>query len=366
MYEECFFLVLLCAYSSYKIIEEYSKIRYWILFVISGVLSAYTHYYGLVTTGILLFITSVAVFIKHRKKTWLYGVISIASYILLYTPWLYVLYVQMKGVSGKWWMEAPDGLGNMLNYVFGGGDTKRIFEPVFLLFTVFFIMVQIGVIKVYPNRKSGFLAFGKAFSKKIDDEGITVTVMLLSSVLVIAFGYFMCAVYKPILTARYLYPIIPLLLTAFMIEVKCVYHALSAFKDGALKAVMVALFAIFLVLGLCDFKYFRSVTKTENVQTNMTLDTIGTPSGDAVFASIGVQHLAWTVLPFYYPDNEVVNCSPLEAEEKIGRKLDDIWFLGYRLSETEIEQMESRGYEVTDYADMQISKYRSNVYHFVR
>ena len=85
-----------------------------------------------------------------------------------------------------------------------------------------------------------------------------------------------------------------------------------------------------------------------------------------MFASAEVPHLAWTVLQYYYPGNEVINEEPVSVVKNAARDLDDIWFLGYCLSEAKIDEMMSMGYTVTDYSEVQISKYGCNLYHFTK
>lgn len=46
------------------------------------------------------------------------------------------------------------------------------------------------------------------------------------------------------------------------------------------------------------------------MNTSNILSTIGETDADTVFTSIAVQHLSWTVLKYYYPDNEIVEGYP--------------------------------------------------------
>ena len=124
---------------------------------------------------------------------------------------------------------------------------------------------------------------------------------------------------------------------------------------------------ILLIVGLLDFKYYRRVVKTESVQTEMTLATIGQPKKESVLVSQEVPHLAWTVLKYYYPENEINNCYPTEAEEKVDHEVNDMWaFMGRELYDSEIQNLEDRGYNIDDYRDYQIAKYRFYLYHLFK
>ncbi|MBR4084153.1 MAG: hypothetical protein IKK33_07705 [Lachnospiraceae bacterium] len=112
-----------------------------------------------------------------------------------------------------------------------------------------------------------------------------------------------------------------------------------------------------------DFKYYRSVSKTQEVQIQKVLSIIGEPVDEAVFTSTAVKHLAWTVLGYYFPENEIIDGLP--SDVAVGT--DDIWsFVGYVMSDEEIKSMESKGYSVEAYTDLWMGKYGCNLYHFYR
>ena len=360
MYEQVFFLIFLCVYFSFAITEDYQKKRYWIGYVLSGVLAAYTHYYGLVCTGILLFITSCVVFFRNKKKTWLYGVISIVSYLILFSPWLFVLYKQMTGISGGvWWMTEPDGIGKVIEFVAGNGYTKYIFIPVFIIMSVFFLLSESKVI-VIENK----IKVQKPDIKAIDNDGFSFLILFISAILTIAFSYFMCVIYQPILAARYMYVIIPFTITMLMIAISQYIKMFEQYKKGLFIGILFAIWCVMLVVGLLDFKYYRRVVKTQSVETEKTLELIGTPKKESVFVSQEVPHLAWTVLKFYYPENEVYNYYPTEVEDEVGHEIDDMWaFMGREFNNGERQNLLYRGYVIDYYNDMQIAKYRFYLYH---
>lgn len=86
----------------------------WAGMVFWALVAAYSHYYALVAAGILLFGTGVAVWLKHRGKTWVKGISAIAVFILIYTPWMFFLFTALKNVSNSWWMTDILGLDKSL------------------------------------------------------------------------------------------------------------------------------------------------------------------------------------------------------------------------------------------------------------
>ena len=126
-------------------------------------------------------------------------------------------------------------------------------------------------------------------------------------------------------------------------------------------------FIVILVIGLSDFKYYRSVTKTQNVEAQKILTIIGEPNEEAIFTAIGVKHLSWTVLSYYYADKEINGVLP----DEIKAKTDEIWaFIGYELLadslQNSLEKMEQEGYSVTVYEGLWMGKYGCDLYHFTK
>ena len=381
MYNLCFLFILFAAYFSYRLIEKPRAFFFWAGLVLSGVAAAYTHYYGLVTSGLLLFVTGVAVFVKNKGKSWLLGVGGIAAYLLLYAPWLRVLFLQIMYVEGSWWMDHPDGPMLLIDFVFGGGHLKYIFLAFVVLVSIAAVVVE--VLDAKKERKG------------LSEEVTAMCIFWATIALTVTFAYVASAVFKPILVNRYMHPIIPLVLFAMMAaiariirwgaegvseealkdeeagdatakEVPWLETELKAVKCKRGRIVVIALavaWFVLLVPALLDFKYYRSVSRSENLYTEQTLALVGEPSEDVIFTSLGVQHLAWTVLQYYYPDNEVYNLDPTQLEDEP----DEIWaFMGYEMSEENLGIMKARGYKYSYYPNGNVAKYPCRLYHFTK
>ena len=385
MYELCFLFMLLAAYFAWRVCEDSAKgalrksILPWGGLVLAGVAAAYTHYYGLVSSGLLLFVTGVVYFIRHRGKSWLYGMLSIASYLVLYAPWLSVLFRQITYVKGSWWMDAPDGPKLLIDFVFGGGKLKYIFLAFVIAVTVFAVVVEV----MDGRKKACAAAEGqegqtvKGPEKGLSTELRAMIIYWLTIALTVTFAYVASAVFKPILVNRYMHPIIPLMLFAMMVAVKRIIRRgaegkgvfceeILAVKNKRGRIVVIALVAawcIMLVPALHDFKYYRSVSRSEEMYTAQTLQVVGTPGENTVFTSLGVQHLAWTVLQYYYPDSEVYNLDPSDLETDAA----EIWaFMGYEMNPETLGIMTQRGYKWECWPDANVAKYPCLLYHFTK
>lgn len=98
----------------------------WVIFAIFSLASAYTHYYSLMTAGIVnvvLFILFIKEAIQERKFTYSIKafIISAIAQIILYIPWLIVIFRTVGHISGFWiQLKFPDTLIELLTFQFAG------------------------------------------------------------------------------------------------------------------------------------------------------------------------------------------------------------------------------------------------------
>lgn len=351
MYALVFMSILICTIMSYQLLgeegRENHKLSRWIVLVLFGVIAAYSHYYGLVTTGILLFMTGLVYFIKNKGRTWAYGVCSIVAYLVLYSPWMIVLAKQMGDVKNGWWTDTVDPLPRIFSVIFCGARIQWILFVVILGLFAFVIITESGMFKVKRQRSTAFYAM------------IT---FLGTQGLVLSFAYVVSMLLNPILQVRYMYPLVPLTIMNFMIGI----YRLVSYKDIS-KYFVTALLAILLVLGLLDFKDYRSTVKVQESVTKETLAIIGEPEEGTVFMSTGVQHLSYTILQYYYPGFEVLGVSGGYTEDVDDDVCTNLWrFSHVEESEETIQHMKDRGYTCTPLGIGHLGKYTFYWYHYVK
>lgn len=129
MYTLAMLLVTLMSIYAYRIYknEGQKQIKNWVLFAIFSLASAYTHYYGLMTAGIVNLILFIYLIKKVCKtKQFIYEMkaflISAISQIILYIPWILSLLLQMEHVSKGFWITVkfPDTLIEFFKFQFTG------------------------------------------------------------------------------------------------------------------------------------------------------------------------------------------------------------------------------------------------------
>ncbi len=389
MYALVFAELLICSYSAYRISENNARIYHWILLTSFGVLAAYTHYFGLVSGSILLFFTSLYYFVRNRGKTWLYGCITILSYILLYAPWLFVFFKQSSTVSSGWWLTEIAPLSVLTEILFFGKSMRMILIPLTIILSVLVFMTDSGILYLKTQEAKTYISFSfRKFSTANWSNDLRGIILYWSVIIATILATYIASwLISPLTVARYMYPLTPLVLFILMIGIKrlLVYgnviwgrkdkgeeqdknetlftHIKNRRWTNVVIGIIAIVFVAILTIGLFEFKYYRSISKTQNVQTEFILNNIGEPTEDTVFTAMNVQHLSWTVLPYYFPDNAVYACMPDEVKEDA----DHIWtFLGNDISESTLNTMKTKGYLVDEYKTVLMCKYSCNVYHFYR
>ena len=125
MYSWVFFTVSVCALFSFRIAQSLSlrvsiPYRWWVVFFLSSLASAYLHYFG-VLTAFLINAMFLCFLLRHRvgnKRIILTFIVQALVQVLLYLPWLSVLLNQVGVVSESYWANiSPETVFNLLTYL---------------------------------------------------------------------------------------------------------------------------------------------------------------------------------------------------------------------------------------------------------
>lgn len=163
MYTWAMLFVTLMAIYAYRIINN-RNMKNWIIFAIFSLSSAYIHYYGLMTAGIInlilcIYLIKQAISKKMFTKDLKCFIVSSIIQIALYVPWLIYLMLQMKQVSENFWIafKFPDTLIQMFNFQFTGNLQDNIYiNNIFAsIFGIIILMYVIYLIcKVISNKEN--------------------------------------------------------------------------------------------------------------------------------------------------------------------------------------------------------------------
>lgn len=166
----------------------------WVLYTFFGLASAYTHYFALVSVGIIYGMLFFAILIKKREliKPW---VITAIMTVILYIPWLRLFIIQLKyKMDNEYWIE-PITLKTIKSYFIEMfGVRKNLWTAVTAL--ICYVMMLAGLYKKEKNQY--------------------IPAMLSASVpaLTLATGLLASFAVRPVFVVRYLAPSVPLLFAA--------------------------------------------------------------------------------------------------------------------------------------------------------
>ena len=351
MYSLAFAGLAFASYCAYRVICAGEK-KAWIGMVVWGLVAAYSHYYGLVAAGILVFCTGVAVWLKNRGKTWLKGMWAVAAFLVGYTPWLIFMYVSMGTYgSADLWVTEILGLSKCLDMIYGGNGMSKLILPLFLFVILLMVIGESGL-------KTGLKGWSDEMYFLMIGTGTIVGTLL--------FGYLISVLFSPLLVERYLYPLCAVALVTLTAGCSGILNILkklgNSFRilwtQGVGKAGLVLVLVALFVAGIGNYKNYHAIYEHEKTKTDLTLQTIGDPHKDAKMVTVGVRHLGWTVLEHYFPENEIVN------GDYNSMVCDEFWyFVMPAIDENGLKELKSKGYEVTHYGLMQLSQYPFELYH---
>ena len=250
MYTMAMLLVTLMCIYAYRIYKNRDKkyIKNWVLFAIFSLASAYTHYYGLMTAGlvnIMLFISFIIEAKKEKKFTYNLKafIISAVIHIILYLPWVLYLLLQMKQVSSGFWIgiHFPDTLIEFFTFQFTGnlGGTQYIPN---LWAGIFGIIICVYMIYIYAkNRKSEEL---KPARKAIAIWGMVALAACIVSLII----------WRPIIYARYMLCVTGI----FMFFIAHTMAVKGNTKINGIICIISAILSIVVVINLSKENYDNS------------------------------------------------------------------------------------------------------------
>ena len=368
MYALTFFFLTTAFFCSYRTIAAGKKLS-WVCMVFFALAAAYSHYYGLVAGGILVFFTGAAVWHKHRGKTWIKGMCAVLAYIIGYTPWLSILFNSIKSVGRSWWTTEILKVTEALDMVFLGRGMAKFTKPLLLFLVALVFLVDLGFVRGGKEEENCAVKICVPKRKALHDKTYAIAVGVLTVVCTIAFGYFLCLVMTPVLVARYLYPVSAITACLLVAAGSRALEILGEFgeKEGLphLRGIGKGILALFCLIlffaGIGNYLGYSPEVKTQKELTQATLDIIGTPEPDVKMVTNGVKHLGWTVLGCYYPDNEIVNGDYRMAEAA------RFWYFSpYELSPEQLGELEGSGMTVTVYSEHGLAQYPFWLYYVER
>ena len=370
MYSLAFLGVICSYYCAYRVLSG-GRLA-WFGMVFWALVGAYSHYYAMMTVGILIFITGVAAAVRYGGKTWIKGILALLAFIAGYAPWLGYLFHATNNVSNNWWMSEIMGLGDSLQMLLCGPEFQKIVLCLLIVFIAVLFLTESSFFRVVKDKKNCMqLSIHKPSLKNWSDEAYGAAVGILTVAGTLVAAYVLCLIVGPVLIQRYLYPVSAVTILLLVISGSgCMalvkkwgekFH--KTWPEKLTKTVLAAVLAVLLVIGLNNYRTYSSQVRAEKAVTEQALSLIGEVPEDTVLVSNNVKHLAWTVLYYYYPDREIITsrCSDNAAE------YDKFWyFTPEPVDKGELQEMYGMGFTMEAYGAQQIAAYPFELYYFER
>ena len=242
-------------YSNKKVLKENKlekkDIKNWTIFGTFSLISAYTHYYGLMAAGItniILFIWILKDSIKQKKFTINLKAFTIQAVIeiILYIPWVLSLLLQMTQVSKGFWIgvKFPDTLIEMFTFQFTGNleGTHHINNWIAGIYGIIFcIYIIYCVIK------------SKKATNKQKLEPAKLSIIIYGLVILGAIAVSI-VIQRPIIYARYL-----LVITGLLIFTYAYIMAKIGSKKGNIAIIILTtIIATTVNINLAQINYYKS------------------------------------------------------------------------------------------------------------
>ena len=224
-----------------KIKNKNALIKYWIIFSIFSLASAYTHYYALAVAAIInvgMFLYFIVSYIKTskndssnyddikndnkksekinseniRKVNLISSIVSAVVQIILYLPWLFVFISQTKVVSKGFWVKFPTPL-NVIEFIYTGnigeGSVPKYLSIPFSLISIAFL-----VYLIVKNWKRNSI---KTKFPKTKETKTTKVIALIWATIILIMCLASLVMKQSVFYQRYLFTLMGLFLIGFSI-----------------------------------------------------------------------------------------------------------------------------------------------------
>lgn len=296
MYTWAMFFVTCSGIYAYELYKSGQNKKALILFILSGLAASYTHYYAAVTECIIYLFLIINLLISN-KKNWKTCLIFSGATIIGYLPWLPIFIKQFTSVKQGWWIATfnSESILSIIKYLFNGD-------------LVYFYMALVATVIV------GLISTIK--SKKKDHDIWFAVIAILSFVITIGMGCIVSILIEPIFVERYMYPAAGLFFLGLSIII-CKSEYKNLIKDALIGLIVLNVILTYTIeykkeyrTGTEEFKQIVAETiKQEEVSTDVMV-------------------LSWSILPYYLPNNTIVN----EINENTR---------GYVITDKRIEELEN-------------------------
>ncbi len=291
MYSWAALFVLLSFYSLYLVMEE-GRMWCYLLFTMTSLAAAYTHYYAMMSVA-FFYLALLVLAVRERERIWkvaaVYGLTVVG-----YAPWLVAMLKTFERTAGGFWLADIPSIPGCLVFFF---ETDMRWLSALLSLSTFLLLTglvarDLGMLRIRRGGSRISISLQKA-----DREWTYLDRWLvwgaMSAAGTILLGEMISYLIRPAFMTRYLYPVACVLWLVLSITIS---------RMPWRRPVAIGLWL--LIISICLPRYLE-LYKEERAQDALCaetkaciLDNVG--QGDMLLTD--GDHLAWTVLGYYVPD----------------------------------------------------------------
>ncbi len=305
-------LVLVSYIAFYKIIEKNHPVS-WIVFCISSLGAAYTHYYALISVAFLFLMLLPPAIAKKQYRKGL--VISYLTVILCYLPWLMILVRSFGRTASSWWLGSIPTISDCYLFLLDYNWLTSVFLVVLLIFT----MYQMNLLSIHISKE-------RKWKDRLDiDLHLPESAMwndkvywIISGIIAIcgtaAVGLALSYMVRPFMVLRYLFPVSAMLYLIFEV-------CISEMKLRKLWGIL--LIAALLWNNVPAYAQKYNWDHSLDQATANFLEAVR-PESDVELVTNNT-HMAWTLLSYYYPENDFKYDG--DGLANLDQDYEDIWLI---------------------------------------
>lgn len=335
MYSWANFLVLMCFWCAYQILKR-NKNRDYVFFVLFGLAGAYTHYYAMVTVGLVYVLLFVVLLIRADKKKMLNWLFAAMACAVGYLPWVKALFSSFGDASSGWWATEVITSSQIYDFIFWNriGRFSYLFLGVCILIVVWKSFISISVEKREGKDKVYIVVKGiRSISQ--DNYFMAVMIGLFALVLTYFVGYGVSVAIRPLFQERFIYPAVGILWFVM---------ATSFAKTKSNKEWMMIAWCILYVLGMLVYADKYKYEANVRTETNDLVNYIEKNGSENDVVGCGRKAINRYELSFYFQDIDICRMDEYDFE----KMSDDAsyWLFSYgELSDDEINEISNKSLE---------------------
>lgn len=315
MYSLGAFFVLVAYLALHDILHS-GKTFSWVIFSISSLCAAYTHYYALISVA--FFYLALLSLLMQDKSNLKRILITYCTAVVVYLPWLLILLPTFKRAATGWWSTFIPSPINCIGFFFNPSWTVVFFGLAFILY---------------------FAAQAKSSSKWIfAPDTIWLFTGLFSAAGTSAVGLILSHTVRPLFLVRYLYPLTAVVYLVFG-------FLLSKVRWGTILSSILILGT--LICSLPDFYQTYQREKRIDLATTQCLEVIA-PSQNATLYTTNY-YLDWTLFDYYFPGISHSQIDSSSVSQCFTSSYPEVWlFMEQALSDSELDTASNNGYCYTN------------------